>query len=272
MDIPDQEYDDEVFHQLHGDLLYADEEGTISENTEEEQSYDSSVTCELSQEEDSQEAPTSLTIKERLIEVAQVNYKDIFIKIFTDSLNFYHHFFFEPIVQLDRKNIVIESYDLFQQDVLRFTVQMWNEELLSRVLERLKSLPELAGKKICEDDIYVLPFEDVNLVYKPGSIPESIQLFDRSVSYFDMEMPKFLHFYLLSNSSEAALALADEFRRNPEFSLKKWQLKLVGRGLALGKAASSDRPVFSFNVSSVAPTQFQGKLFTFSVWFLFISN
>jgi len=45
MDICDQdEYNGNVFHQLNGDQFYADEEGNTSENTEEEQSYDSSGT------------------------------------------------------------------------------------------------------------------------------------------------------------------------------------------------------------------------------------
>ena len=236
------------------------DEGTISETTEAEQmSYDSSETRELiSQEEDSLEAPTRLTIKDRLVEVAQVSYREFFIKIYTDSLNPRRRFFFEPIVQLDRNQIVIENYDLFQHDVIRFTIQMWNQELCSKVLERLKSLTEFDGIKIHQDDIYVLPFEEVYLVHEPGSIPESVQLVKRPISYHRMQAN--VHFYLLSNSSAAALALAGDFPRNPEFSLKKWQLTLVGRGLALGKAArvaSSDRPILSFNVSTVAPTQFQ---------------
>jgi len=273
-EIPELEYDeenDDVFHQRNGDQLDAENEGTISETTEKEQSYDSSETSELSQQEDSLlESPTNLTVKDRLVEVAQVNYRDFFTKIFIDSINPIRHFFFEPIVQLDRKHIVIENYNLFQQDVLRFTVQMWNQELHSKVLEHLRSIPELGGKKIREGDVYVLPFENINLVYKPGSIPESIQLYSRPISYIDMDMPKFLHFYLLSNSSSAALALAQDFRRNPEFSLKKWQLNLVCRGLALGrKVASSDRAVFSYNVSTIAPTNFGGNLLTFSLWYIY---
>ena len=276
-EIPDLEYDeehDDVFHQLKGDQLFAEDEATTSETTEEDQSYDSSETCKLSQQEDSLlESPTNLTVKDRLVEVAQVNYRDFFTKIFIDSISPIRHFFFEPIVQLDRKHIVIESYDLFQQDALRFTVQMWNQELHSKVLERLRSIPELGGEKIREGDIYVLPVEDINLVYKPGSIPESIQLYNRPISYIDMDMPKFLHFYLLSNSSSAAFALAEDFRRNPEFSLKKWQLNLVCRGLALGrKVASSDRPVFSYNVATVATTQFAGNLLSFPLWYIFFIN
>lgn len=263
MDIPDQKYDDEVFSQLHEDQLYADEEGVLSKNPEEEQSFE----C---QEEDSFEASNRLlvlTVKERLVEVAQVN-RNFFIKIFTDTFYPRRRFFFEPIVQMDRKQIVIEGCDLFQQDVLHFTVQMWNQELLSLVLERLRLLPELGGKKIHEDNIFFLPFEDVHLVYQPGSIPEEIQLFNRQISYLDMQMPKFLNFYLLSNSSAAALALADDFRRNLEFSWKKWQLKLVGRGLDLDKVTSSDWPVFSFNVYTIPLTQFQGNLFHMVIAYL----
>lgn len=46
--------DDKVFHQLHGDQLYSDEEGTISDEAtdEEEKSHNSPETWELSQEDD----------------------------------------------------------------------------------------------------------------------------------------------------------------------------------------------------------------------------
>jgi len=255
--------DELIFDEDYGEVvLQLEDEDTISETSGEEQSDSSSGTCELSQEEDSLlEAPTNLTVKERLVEITSVSYRDFSIKIFIDSLDPRQRFFFEPIVLLDRKHIAIETYDLFQQDVIRFTVQMWTQELHLKVLERLKSIPEFRDEKIDEDDIHVLPFDEVHLVYKPGSIPESVQLYNQPICY--VRRHKYLHFYLLTNSASAALALSEDFHQNPEFVLKKWQLNLVGRGLAIGKAAkvaSPDiRPIFSFNVTTNTLPQFQGN-------------
>ena len=261
--IPDlevvEEYDDFIQITKEGHIIEDESsEGTLCEEDEEQ------ISCsyETSEEDYSSDPPTNLTLKERLIEVAKINYMDIFINIFTDSLNpRRRRFFFEPVVLLDRKHIVIVNFDLFKQDVIRFTVQMWDQNLRYKVLERLRSMPEFSDQKIGEDDIFVLPFEDVHLVYKPGTIPDSVQLFNRPISY--LRMPKSLHFYLLSNSYSVALDLFEDFRRHPDYSLKKWQLSLVGRGLVLGKAAkmsSSDRDVFSFNISTItAPTQLPGK-------------
>jgi len=61
---------------------------------------------------------------------------------------------------------------------------MWDQDLRYKVLDRLGSMPEFTDKKIDEDGIYVLLlFEDVHLIYKPGSIPDSVQLFNRPISY-----------------------------------------------------------------------------------------
>jgi len=111
--------------------------------------------------------------------VVQVNYKDIFIKILTDSLNFHRHFFFEPVVHLDRKHIVIESYDLLQQEVHRFTgmfrklrtllhhIHPVNSDARSKnqsdkaLIRRLQSLSDYKDFEIDEGDISTMSDEDV---------------------------------------------------------------------------------------------------------------
>ena len=77
----------------------------------------------------------------------------------------------------------------------------------------------------------------------------SIKMMDQPTPYYP-RMNESLDFYLLCDSTSSAKDLAENFRRYPEFVLKKFQLALECRGL---------RQMFKFNVSTLPPiSQSQG--------------
>jgi len=136
---------------------------------------------------------------------------------------------------------------------------MWNLELRSKVLERLKSLPNLANMNIQEDDVCVIPFEEVKLLCDPSkSHFNTIKVSDRPVSY--LRSQESLDFYLICDSSSSAQVVQDVFRRNPEFTLSNLQLELECKGLCFGAASTNlftlqiNRPTFKFKLE-IAPRQ-----------------
>jgi len=182
-------------------------------------------------------------------QIGQVWYRDQPIKIFSDSLEKRSpsQFYFEPLVLLDPKSITSRSHESSEKEFVQITIQMWNGALRSKVLERLRSMKSLKNVDIEEDNVSVLPFEEVQLVCKSGSI----RLTDQPTSY---ARPKEnLGFYLLCDESSSANKLAKDFRRNPEFTLNEYlQLKLECRGLSNRSGTdqtSSKRPTFSYFVS-----------------------
>jgi len=136
---------------------------------------------------------------------------------------------------------------------------MWNEELRSKVLQRLKTLDSLQNVNFEEEDIFVMPFKEVQLVCKS----ETIKLTDQPTSY--LRSNENLDFYLLCDSSSANV-LAHDFRQNPEFTLNQWQLKLECSGLTTELRTNTPAgsnfmkgPTFSFNIS-VHPSCIESKL------------
>ena len=119
---------------------------------------------------------------------------------------------------------------------------MWNQDLRSKVLERLRSLPSLSNVIIHEDDVCVMPYEEVQLICDPGTgLDDSIKLMDRPTSY--LRFPESLDFYLLCDSLSVANSLVGDIRQNPEFTLSNLQLKLeCRRGLVMEESQK-------FNVS-----------------------
>lgn len=195
----------------------------------------------------------------QLIQVAKLQYHEFTVKIFTDGLsgkiNNSPRFFYEPIVVLDPKSVTIQSQDLSKEDVVSFSIQMWNIEIYHKVLEllRLKKL-EVDG-----NDVSVVPYEDIQLVGKPGSIHPSIKIMEDVISYHRQNEK--LEFFLLCDSSVTAQNLADNLRKSPSFLVRKWQLALECRGLALnpsltdGKASPINRPFFKLFVSTLPTVQ-----------------
>jgi len=209
---------------------------------------------EQSKDVDTKAAAASLPI----FEVAKVRFHDLLIRIYSDSLDsIRRQFFFEPLVLLDPKSIVSKLHNSLQQNYIQITIQMWNDEVRSKVLERLRSLPTLQRVQIEEEDICVMPFEEVQLVCrKSGGISPSIWLLDEPTSYFRYNQN--LNFSLLCDAPSTASAFADDFRQNPEFTVKEWQLKLECRGLSSKTGtipAGSEPPTSLFNIS-IFPSEF----------------
>ena len=213
-----------------------------------------------------------------LFQIARMKFRDQLVKIFSDSLleKNPRQFFFEPLVLLDPKTIVIKHHSLgsFKQDFIQITIQMWNEELRSKVLERLRSMKTLNNVEIEEEDVCVLPFKEAQLVLKSGSIPPSIRLTGKPTSY--LRSNENLEFYLLCNEPYSADVVAHEFRRNPEFTLNDWQIELDCRGLSIDfginlptELTSLKHFSFSFNIS-IHPKAIEGNLSLQNMVFLLV--
>ena len=88
----------------------------------------------------------------------------------------------------------------------------------------IKTLPNLVNLNIQEDDVCVMPFEEVKLLCDPSeSLLNSLKMTDGpTVSYHRSQ--ESIDFYLICDSSSAAQALADEFRLDPKFTLSNLQL------------------------------------------------
>jgi len=195
----------------------------------------------------------SMQQQDQVVQVAKVCYENVIITIFTDSTEKNSaQFYYQPLALLDPKSIVRESNGFLKQEFVRFTVQMWNQELRSKVLDRLRSLPSLKDHEIQEDDVHVMPYEEVQLLFKPNSVHQaSIQLFNEPTPY--VLLNETLDFYLLCESAPIANLLAQDLRRNPGSTLKGLQLAMECRGLSLGNAVNSaipKRPIFTFNLSA----------------------
>ncbi len=101
-----------------------------------------------------------------IVEVAKVSFRGSIIRIFADAgVRNPSRFFYEPLVHLDPKSIFAHHHIVSQENVVSFTIEMWNPELRRKVLARLQSLKgqHFNVTDIGEEDIYVLPFEEVLL-------------------------------------------------------------------------------------------------------------
>jgi len=200
--------------------------------------------------------------EEQLIQVAEVFYHDFVVPIFTifGEGKSTPQFYFHPLVLLDPKSIIVnKSSGCFKQEFVRVTVQMWNQELRSKVLERLRSVPSLKCNEIKEEDVKVMRYEEVQLVFNADNNAhhESIKLMDRPTPYYP-HLSETLDFYLFCDSSSSVHSLAKDLRRDPKFCLRNLQLVLECRGLVLvdnvvrsildTEKAQGKRPVFSFNL------------------------
>ena len=191
---------------------------------------------------------------QQLVHAGELSYQEITIKIFTEATNEKSktspRFFFEPTVVLDPKSVIIQSQELFKEDVVRFSIQMWNQDIRSKVLDRLR----LKNSEVDEDDVRVMPYEDVQLVGKPGSFHQSVKIMEEASPYHRLNEK--LDFFLLCDSPATAKGLANNLRHYPEFVVRKWQLALECRGLALKPSVTAvkaviNRPVFKLSVSTL---------------------
>ncbi len=191
--------------------------------------------------------------KVTIVPIGKLSYHNVIIGLFTDSSDRNpRRFFFEPVVLLDTKSISCQTHQLFKQEVVRFSVKMWNSELRSKVRDRIQSLPTFKHLEIRDDDIFVMPYEEVQLVLKPGSsMDQSIQLMDQPMTSFHRRSNESLDFYFICDTQLTATTLADNIREYPDFVLQKWKLALECRGLVLGNEASSKSPIVTINVSTL---------------------
>lgn len=193
--------------------------------------------------------------------ITQVKYHNLLVKIFSGSTGKnMQKFYFEPLVFLDPKSIVSKSrsHGSLKQDFIRITIQMWNLDIRSKVLDRLRSLECLQNASFGEEDICVMPFETVQLVCKSGSLPQFISLTDKRTPY--LRSNEDLYFYLLVDESSSANVLAHDIRQNPEFYLiNDWQLKLECSGFATESettpagSTSTHRLTRSYTISICSP-------------------
>ena len=193
------------------------------------------------------EKPSFISIRNPsnpLVEVTQLTYRGSKIRIFTDSAKRNPpRFFYDVMAQVDPKSIsVVPNY--LRNNVVTFTIAMWNRELNSKVLASVRALPNLS--KVTEKDIHVMPFTNVVLGHKPGSsIHSSMTLLDARKSYTNREDN--LKFYLLCNTSETANLFVEHFRCNPGLELNSLHLVLEGYGLDFANNLGKGQH-YSYNV------------------------
>ena len=196
-----------------------------------------------------------------LVEVAQVSYNGFVIRIFTDirgSGNKSRSFYFEPVVLLDPSSIKSEFNELLKLNLVRFKIKMWDASIRSKVLERLRSLPSLKNINIQKEDVRVMPYEEVQLTVDPGSLLSSIKFKSKPIRY--SRLRESLNFQVECASSDVAVKLAENLKKEPDLLLEQWELTLECRGLALGtklvemtssKRIEKPHPIWIFNVSSL---------------------
>ena len=196
-----------------------------------------------------------------IYQVAKLSYRDFSIGIFTDNQEDPRQFFFEPIVLLDPTTVSIESDHIVKQNnIVRLKIKMWTKELRSKVLDRLRFL----YYDVQLDDVSVMPYEELKLVVKPGSIIEqTARLVEETITY--KRLSESIPFYFICDSEDSATILADYLRQNTELTLERCKLALICDGLGLSSRTispekSSDRPRATFDVSTL-PEEKDNKLF-----------
>lgn len=200
---------------------------------------------------------------QQMDKVAKLNYENVVIDIFTDSKTEPRRFFFMPLVQLDPTTISIEaSSDKFvKEQFVCFKIKMWTEDLRSKVLDHLRSLPDLSNSpKIKLDDISVMPYEEIKLVKKSDYVinNESVRLAKKSTSY--ERLSDSVPFYFRCDSMDSARFLADNLLQHPDFLLEKCKLGLECQGLALPSGSNPpDRRRATFEVSTLPLKTIEGK-------------
>jgi len=196
-----------------------------------------------------------------VVEVAEMSYQEYSIKIYSVGAqnNKFLQFFFEPIVVLDPKSVIILSQELFQEKkVIQFTILMWTADIRTKVVELLRR----DNPEIKEKDVRVMPYENVRLVGKPESIHPSVTIMEEATSY--RRQNEKLNFFVLCDSPTTSEILAENLRSCPEFVVRKWQLEIECRGMALNSSVTDDtpsammRPLCKFIVSTV-PVVGQGN-------------
>ena len=198
----------------------------------------------------------------RMDKVTKLKYENVVIDIFTDSRTEPRRFFFEPMVQLDPTTISIESSsDKFvKEKFVCFKIKMWTEDLRSKVLDRLRSLPDLPNSsKIQLDDISVMPYEDLKLVKESEYIinNKSVRLAQKSTSY--ERLSDSVPFYFRCDSMDSARFLADNLRQHPDFLLAKCKLGLECQGIVLPSGSNPpDRRRATFEVSTLPLKTIEG--------------
>jgi len=143
---------------------------------------------------------------------------------------------------------------------------MWDSEIQSKVLERLRSLPAFESVKIQLDDVYVLPYEEVQLVAKQGGFVKSIKMPDEPTSY--RRLCKNLDCQFECYFPTEAAAVAESLKKNPDAILLNWKLALECRGLEPVEyistaAAIPNRPTWIFNVSTLPCDEVEKSATTF---------
>lgn len=102
-----------------------------------------------------------------LCDVSKIRYQGALIRIYTKkdyNEKKPQRFFFEPFVFLDPNTIISKFKGFYKQKCISFKIQMWNTQVRSMVLKHLRSLPNLSNAIIEEDDVCVMPYEEVKLV------------------------------------------------------------------------------------------------------------
>ena len=173
-----------------------------------------------------------------LAEVSRMRYHNLHVKIYkymgTCSSSKY---FYEPILLIDPRKIQNQVNYSTGQAYVRFTVQMWDDDVGEQVLNCLKRLPD--SRFIEEDYVQMMPFEKVRLVFRESSMSSTYRLPEKARDF--QHLPQHLQFHLLCETKEAAYTLAESFRADPEYLAQDLALECLITTKCVETAAANGR-------------------------------
>ena len=171
-----------------------------------------------------------------LFKAVSMPYRDFRVSIYKKSAEAVDQFYYEPIVSLDPKSIVINrAYD--SQFQVTFTIEMWNNHLESLITKYLRD--KRGVEQLDESNVQVMPYEEIRLVEMDYDSKKNIfTLPNRPKSYLLLNQS--LNFDVFCDNKEAAEIVA-----NPSYLAT--HLALVFKSPASGLASSSSDENLAFH-------------------------
>ena len=143
-----------------------------------------------------------------LIKVASMPYRNFRVSIYKKTGGANDLFYYEPIVSLDPKSIIIHRGHAHHQFQVSFTVELWNTNLEKRIINYLRN--DAGIEQLKDSHVQVMPYEQVQLVV-------AIINYDDKTAQFQLPGPKSylqqngsLDFDVSCDSKDAADLVANE--------------------------------------------------------------
>ena len=160
-----------------------------------------------------------------LVEVSRMRYRNFHVKIFKQLKVKPVKYFYEPFLLLDDSKQIQSHLNISTgQAYVRFTVQMWDEDIGEQVFNCLKRLPD--SQDLQDYCVQTMPYEKVRLVFRENNMSSmTYRLPEKGRAY--QHLPQSLQFHLLCETKEAADTLAESFRADPEYVMQDLALECL---------------------------------------------